>query len=59
MHPNFISVSVYSQKNLIFRRVKTADWPPLQDFSGALHLVVTHLVFVFVYSAKRTSLIFD
>ena len=58
-HPNFVPVSVYSQEISRFRRMKTADWPPLQVFSGALDLVVVHLVFVFVYSAERTSLIFD
>ena len=59
MHPNFVSVSVYSQEILRFRCVKTADWPPLQVFLGALDLVIAHLIFVFIYSAERTSLIFD
>ena len=47
-HPNFVSVSVYRQEILRFRRVKTVDWPPLQVFPGALDLVVAQLVFVFV-----------
>ena len=46
MHLNFVSVSVYSQDNLRFHRVKTADWPHLQNFSEALDLVVVHLIFV-------------
>ena len=46
-HPNFFSVSVYSQEFLRFRRVKTVDWPPLQDLSEVLDLVVAHHVFVF------------
>ena len=59
MHPNFVPVSVYSQENLRFCRVKTAEWPPLHVFSGALDLVAAHLVFMFVYSAQGTFLIFD
>ena len=55
----FVPVFVYSQENLRFRRVKTADWSPLQVFTGALDLVVAHLVFVFVCSAERTSPIIE
>ena len=48
-----------------FRCVKTADWPPLQVFSGPLDHVVAHLVFVFVCYVIQNilpnahSLIFD